>query len=92
MSTTNNTFQVFINAVATEMACGVDTAVESWMAEMETALINPELTTLGRMNAAKDVLERYKRLTGKTWLQKPGNLYTTSELVQAAKAGLDPAA
>ena len=92
MSTTQSTIQDFVNVIASEIACGVDSAVERWMAEIESALTDPELTTLGRMNAAKDVLGRYKRLTGKTWLQKPGNLYTASALVEAAKAGMDPAA
>jgi hypothetical protein len=92
MSITSSTIQNFVNVIANEMACGVDSAVERWMVEIESALTDPDLTTLGRMNAAKDVLGRYKRLTGKTWLQKPGNLYTASELVEAAKAGVDPAA
>jgi len=44
-------------------------AVESWMAEMEQALNDPALTTLGRINAAKEVLAQYKSLTGKQQLQ-----------------------
>ena len=92
MNTASNTIQNFVNVIANEMACGIDSAVQRWMVEIESAITDPDLTTLGRMNAAKDVLERYKRLTGKTWLQKPGNLYTASELVEAAKAGVDPAA
>ena len=51
------------------MAAGIDVAVESWMAEMDRALNDPELTTLGRMNAAKEVLDQYKNLTGKSTLQ-----------------------
>ena len=60
--------QEFVTAIAEEMASGVDTAVECWMAQMEHALTDPRLTTLGRMNAAREVLDRYKRLTGKVQL------------------------
>jgi hypothetical protein len=59
----------FVDAVASEMAARVDVAVESWMAQVEDALEDPQLTTLGRMNAVKDVLERYKECTGKVSLQ-----------------------
>ncbi|HEY1265446.1 MAG TPA: hypothetical protein VGF06_18085 [Terriglobales bacterium] len=60
----------FVDAVASQMAAAVDVAVESWMAEVELALGDPQLTTLGRMNAAKDVLERYKECTGKATLRR----------------------
>jgi hypothetical protein len=39
------------------------------MADVELALNDPALTTLGRMNAAKEVLDQYKNLTGKKQLQ-----------------------
>lgn len=59
----------FISAVAGEIASGVDAAVEFWMAQAESALHDDNLTTLGRMNAAQDVLTNYKQLTGKTELR-----------------------
>jgi hypothetical protein len=59
----------FVSAVATEVAASVDTAVESWMAQVEAALLDARLTTLGRMNAVHDVLQTYKTLTGKTELR-----------------------
>jgi hypothetical protein len=67
MSATISTRDV-VNTVAREMACGVDTAVESWMAQIENASSDPHLTTIGRMNAVKEVLDTYKRMTGKTRL------------------------
>lgn len=60
--------QELLNAVVAEMARGVDTAVECWMAQIEQASADPHLTTLGRMNAVKEVLENYKRMTGKAEL------------------------
>jgi hypothetical protein len=69
MTTAMLTSRDFVDTIAVEMACGIDVAVESWMAAMESALTNPELTTIGRINAAKELLETYKRLTGKTQLQ-----------------------
>jgi hypothetical protein len=59
----------FIEAFAAELSSGIDAAVETWLAAMERALNDPELTTLGRMNAANDVLEHYKNLTGKKQLR-----------------------
>lgn len=61
--------QEFVDTIAAKMAAGVETAVESWMAQVESALTDPELTTLGRMSAAREVLDRYKRFTGRKFLQ-----------------------
>jgi hypothetical protein len=69
MATSLITSRDFVNAIAVEVATKIDVAVESWMAEVEQALNDPALTTLGRMNAAKDVLSQYKNLTGKQQLQ-----------------------
>ena len=63
------TTQEFIQAFAAELSSGIDAAVETWLAAVEHALNDPQLTTLGRMNAAKDVLEYYKQLTGKKQLR-----------------------
>lgn len=54
-----------VDVIADEMACGVDRAVEYWMSQIEHALADRELTTLGRVYAIKDVVEQYKALTGK---------------------------
>ena len=60
----------FVDAVAREMACGVETAVESWMAQIEEAMTDLRLTSLGRLNAVTQILANYKRLTGKEQLQR----------------------
>jgi len=39
----------------------VDKAVECWMAEFDSVLQDPRLTTLGRLQAIGAVVERYKR-------------------------------
>jgi hypothetical protein len=57
-----------VNAIAAEMALGVDAAVECWMAQIEHAASDLRLTTLGRMAAVRDIVERYKQLTGKAKL------------------------
>jgi hypothetical protein len=54
-----------VDVIADEMACGVDRAVEYWMSQIEHALADRELTTLGRVYAVKDIVEQYKALTGK---------------------------
>jgi hypothetical protein len=39
------------------------------MVQVETALDNPRLTTLGRMQAVREILDRYKTSTGKTQIE-----------------------
>lgn len=60
--------QDFVSMIAEELSAGVDTAVECWMAEIDSALTDAHLTTLGRLHAVQEVTERYKRLTGKAQL------------------------
>jgi hypothetical protein len=60
----------FVDAVAREMACGVETAVECWMAQIDEAMTDMRLTSLGRLNAVTQILANYKRLTGKEQLQR----------------------
>jgi hypothetical protein len=59
----------FVNVVATEMAHGVEIAVECWLSQIERALTDRHLTTLGRLNAVQDILQDYKRITGKAQLK-----------------------
>jgi hypothetical protein len=58
-----------VDVFADEIACGVDRAVEYWMSQIEHALADRELTTLGRLYAVKEIVERYKALTGKLRLE-----------------------
>ena len=51
-------------AIAEEMARGVQTAVDCWMTEIELALTDTHLTTLGRLTAVREIVENYKHLTG----------------------------
>jgi hypothetical protein len=57
-----------IRAIAAEMAIGVEAAVECWMSQIEQALTDIHLTTLGRLNAVSEILDKYKHLTGKSKL------------------------
>lgn len=54
-----------MDTIASEMASGVERAVDCWMSQVEQALTDPRLTTLGRMNAVREIVDRYKSLTGK---------------------------
>jgi hypothetical protein len=56
--------QEFIDMVAAEMSAGVCFAVESWMAQVEQAVNDPRLTTLGRMNSVKKVVNNYRCMKG----------------------------
>ncbi len=58
-----------VDVIADEMAWGVERAVEYWMSQIEHALADRELTSLGRLYAVKGVVERYRDLTGKAELE-----------------------
>jgi hypothetical protein len=55
--------------IASEMMCGVERAVECWMSQIEQAVTDAHLTSLGRLNAVTDIVHRYKYLTGKVRLE-----------------------
>ena len=38
---------------------GIERAVGFWMTQIEQALRDPGLTTLGRMNAVREIVNRY---------------------------------
>lgn len=59
----------FVQTVASELACGVERAVECWMAEIDGALKDRHLTTLGRMYAIQGIVDRYKQVAGKPTLK-----------------------
>ena len=58
-----------VEVIASEMSVGVERAVECWMSEIEQALTDIHLTSLGRLNAVCEIVEEYKQLTGKTQLK-----------------------
>jgi hypothetical protein len=58
-------------AIAEEVAYGVQTAVDCWMKEIDLALTDTHLTTLGRLNAVREIVEHYKHLTGQVRLDCP---------------------
>ena len=62
-----------VELIASEMAVGVDRAVECWMSQIEHALTDVHLTSLGRLNAVREILDEYKHLTGKVQLQGRGS-------------------
>jgi len=63
----------FVSLMAAEMASGVERAVECWLAQIEQVLADTHLTTLGRLNAVQEILDRYKALTGKSSLEERQN-------------------
>lgn len=58
-----------VEIIATEIASGVDRAVECWMSQVEEVLTDAHLTSLGRLQAVRQIVEKYKNLTGKTQLK-----------------------
>ena len=57
-----------VEVIASEMAVGVDRAVECWMSQIEQALTDVHLTSLGRLSAVREIVDEYKYSTGKTRL------------------------
>lgn len=48
-----------IEAVVGEMHEGIERAVDYWMAQIRSVLLDPYLTTLGRMDAIKEIVNQY---------------------------------
>ncbi len=69
-----------VDVIANEMALGVDRAVECWMAQIEQALTDPHLTSLGRLNAVRGIVDDYKHVTGKVQLQ--GRVAAAKDLLE----------
>ena len=63
-----------ITVIAQEMSCAVERSMEYWMAQLDEALTDTRLTTLGRLNAVSAIVARYKQFTGKSQLRsrRPG--------------------
>ena len=57
---TASTNEELIQAVAAEMSAGIEWAVGAWITEIEAALDDPRLTTLGRLRAVQEVVHRYR--------------------------------
>jgi hypothetical protein len=53
------TDRTLIEAVAAEMCDGIECAVSFWMRQVEHALLDPRLTTLGRFHAVQEIVKRY---------------------------------
>jgi hypothetical protein len=49
-----------IEAVAAEMAAGIDCAVEFWMHQIDAVLEDSRLTTLGRLQGVQQILRSYR--------------------------------
>jgi hypothetical protein len=49
-----------VEAIVSEMAEGINCAVEFWMGQIESALHDPRLATLGRMHAIQEVVNHYR--------------------------------
>jgi hypothetical protein len=56
----------FVSLLASEMNAAVEHSLECWMAEIDHALTDTRLTTLGRLHAVESILQQYKTLVGKT--------------------------
>lgn len=58
-----------VSVIANEMACGIERAVDCWMSQIDQVLNDIHLTSLGRLNAVREIVSNYKNLTGKDRLE-----------------------
>jgi len=58
-----------ISVIATEMAAGVERAVDLWMSQFDEVLSDGNLTSLGRLQGVQQILADYKAATGKIELR-----------------------
>jgi hypothetical protein len=56
---TTATSRALIDAVASEMCEGIQRAVGIWITQIEDALEDPRLTTLGRLRAVQQIVTQY---------------------------------
>ena len=62
-----------IDLVATEVSAGIDRAVRFWMNQIDDVLQDSHLTTLGRLQAVKDVVGDYRRCCAADFVNSHGN-------------------
>lgn len=55
-----------IEAVVEEMSQGIECALGFWLGQIEHALSDPRLTTLGRLNAVRTIVQQYRQGATKT--------------------------
>ncbi len=54
------TDRALIEAIAAEMSAGIECAVNFWLSQIEDALLDSRLTTLGRFHAVQEIVKRYR--------------------------------
>ena len=50
-----------MEAVAAEVAVGIHSAVDYWMAQIESVFEDTHMTTLGRLQAVNEIVQNYRR-------------------------------
>ena len=61
-----------IEAVIAEMSLGIECALGFWMGQIEHALGDPQLTTLGRLYAVRAIVQQYRHSTTETGITVDG--------------------
>lgn len=61
-----------IEAIVAEMSQGIECALGFWMGQIENALGDPQLTTLGRLYAVRAIVQQYRHGTTETGITVDG--------------------
>jgi hypothetical protein len=54
----------FVELIASQMAEGIESALQHWLSRVDDALHDYSLTTLGRMHAVEDILNESRQTLG----------------------------
>ena len=65
--------QELIDAVSAEVCAGIDRAVGFWMTQIENVLQDNRLTTLGRLQAVKELVGTYRHRSATEIVTGHGN-------------------
>lgn len=70
---TTSASRELIEAVASEVSTGIDRALNFWMDQIDDVLQDSRLTTLGRLQAVKDVVGNYRHCHAADFVNGHGN-------------------
>ena len=63
-----------VDAVAAELTAGIDRAVSFWINQIDDVLQDTQLTTLGRLQAVKELIGTYRHRSAGIAMTNHGNV------------------
>jgi hypothetical protein len=60
------TERALIEALAEEVSAGIRCGVDFWVSQIEAVFSDKQLTTMGRLQRLRQIVEEYRRMEGET--------------------------